>query len=327
MIITVEFAYEYQHKGDKIYTEVVSELSEDAFGQSVESVSGYIAAPTLALANATYQSDVRNVAAYAGALLLNERRPTLAQQRLDTELNSLAALDDRYIFSFQVLRSKTASQRAVEYELSTTSDVQRLERTTMIQGEVFAENVDAASAFLDTLLTGLAVGKRVRFDRRPRYRTAPAVSGGSQATVFVGLQFSEEYVEVLTGVVNGILESECAEEIVYSGDRLVEKPIPDGASIVQKPGTTPGRRTVTARAIGTTETACRTWVKKMRTALLTGTGNPADETYESAPTVTTTFRFLKQTEGVPRGDSANVQLFEVNATFMELLPVFPFDGN
>ena len=316
VLVTVEFSYEYQRKGDRIYTEVTAELSEDTFGNTVEAVSGFIAASTLALAQTTYQNDIRNTASYAAALLLSERRPTQAEQRLDSPLTRLATVEDRFPFHFTVLRPKLECQTAASYEITTSCDVQALERRTIVQGEVFAANEAVAEAFLTTLLTGLGIGKRLRYDRRARYQRGPKVSGGGVSQVLVALSFQEEYEAGLTGVA-GVLECECSEDVVYSGARLVAKPIPDGPSIIQRPGIVEGRRTVSARAIAATETAAATWVRTIRTALLDGA-------HELPPQVATRFVFLRQTAGVPRGAEVNVKLVEVNATFGELLPDHPF---
>jgi hypothetical protein len=321
VFVTVDFTYTYQRKGPRIYLEVTSELSVDTFGQTTETVSGHVAAPTLAAAQAAYLANVRNGSNYATALLMNERTPTLSMQRLaDGTGKEIATLDDRFTFSFQVLRPKGTT--SMSYSIEPDSNLQTLEKTTVVRGTIRAATVTAANTFLDNFLAGLGnLGKRLRSSRPVETMHGPSVKGGT-ASVFVSMNFTETYVAQLTGMVNGILECEVTEDIQYSGDRLVEKAIPSGVSIIQKCGTVAGRRTVTARAVATTETTASAWVKKMRTQLLTGTGVPNAEKYEAPPRVTTVFRFLPQTEGTPRGSGANVRLYECSGTFSEILPEY-----
>lgn len=322
VFVTVEFSYEYQRKGDKTYTEVISELALDTFGLNTETVSGFIVAPTLTLALAAYNTGVRNITGYTDALIINERTPTLAQQRLADGTTELDRQDERFAFSFQVLRPKTATSMA--YTIEPHSDLQTLELKTVVRGTIRAVSKDVANAFLDSFLAGLGnLGKKLDSNRPAEYQRGPSVDGKTTPEIFVALHFTETYVALLTGV-TGILECEVSEQVQYSGDRIVEKPIPDGVSILQKAGIVPGRRVVTARALATTETAALTWVKKMRTQLLTGTGDANAEKYEAPPQVSTTFRFLPQTDGTPRGAGANVRLFECQGIFTEALPEYGF---
>jgi hypothetical protein len=319
VFVTVDFQYEYQRKGSTIYLEVTSELSVDTFGLTTETVSGLVAAPSLAAALAAYNRDVRNTAAYASALVVNERRPTLSRQRLaDGDDTELARFDDRFPFSFQVLRPKTAT--SMQYTVEPAANLQTLELTTVVRGTIRAASAAVAAAFLDSFLGTLGdLGKKVSSSRPAEYQRGPKVQGQGTVEVFTGLHFTENFVGRLTGV-NGILDCEVTEDVQYSGDRLVEKAIPDGVSIIQRCGTVAGRRSVSARAVATTETAARNWVLKMRTQLLTGSGLPSAEQYEAPPRVSTVFRFLPQTDGTPRGNGANVRLFECQGTFGEVLP-------
>jgi len=63
----------------------------------------------------------------------------------------------------------------------------------------------------------------------------------------------------------------------------------------------------------------------MRTQLLTDSSQANAEKYESPPQVSTTFRFLPQTDGTPRGVGANVRLYECQGTFSETLPEYGFN--
>lgn len=54
-------------------------------------------------------------------------------------------------------------------------------------------------------------------------------------------------------------------------------------------------------------------------------GAKADPQHEEPQRIMFVFRFLPQTEGAPRGDGANVRLYECNGVFSEILPSYGFD--
>lgn len=310
VLVGVEFNYEYLRKGEKVYVAVTGELSDETFGLTTETVSGFVAAPTLAKAAEAY-AQIRS--SYGAALVMNERKPTQSQERLlNTDLAVIAAVDRTFPFSFQVVRAKGAV--AMSYTIEPSSNFQTLEVTTQVRGVVRAASAEAAEAYLEAFLGELALGKRVSNGRSKEHMRGPRATGAGLAELFTGLNFTETYVGQLTGMA-GILECEVTEEVVYSTDRIVAQPLPDGPSVLQRCGTTEGRRTVQCRCVATTETTGRNWVRGIRTALLTAEA----QRYEDPPRIATTFRFLPQTEGVPRGDGANVRLYEVAGTFGEVV--------
>jgi len=310
VFVTVDYSFEYQRKGERIYLEATSELSVDTFGLTTETVSGAVAAATLAVAQAVY-TNLRNGQSYATAMVLNERTPTLARQSLqDTPGHETAGLDEQYRFSFQVLRPR-GSAVSMEYELSPESNLQALEKRTTVKGTIRASSLTVAQAYLNSFMAGQQLGKLLTSTTAGQYRRGP-LPNGTISEIFVGLQFTQVWVDLLTGMVNGLLECEVTEEVQYTGDRLVVKGIPDGVSIVQRCGTAPGGRTVTARCVATTETSALAWVKRKQSELLDGT-------YAEPPRLTTVYRFLPQTDGVTTGTGANVKLFEVSAQYREVL--------
>jgi hypothetical protein len=312
--VSVEFNYEYQRKGARTYLEVTAELSKDAFGQNTEVITGYVAAPDLATAQAAYLADVRTLPAYAERLLLSERTPTKSAQII----RGVGEQFDRYAFSLTVFTAKAPGESALEYSITSQTNLQTLEHTSVVAGQVFAANETLAGQFLDAYLATLELGVRTGQPmRKTAFRHGAAVTGSAPVTAFTGLEFSETYVKPLTGM-DGILECEVTEQLRYSGNRVVEKPIPGGISLFQITGITPGQRVVTGRVRATTETACLTWAQKCRALLLT-----AAATYEEAPQVTTTFKFLPQTDGTARGDGANVVCFECSFQFQEWLAEHP----
>jgi hypothetical protein len=291
------------------YLEVTSEQSVDTFGLTTETVSGQVAAPTLDVASQVYAA-VRSGASYATALVLNERRPTVSRYRIqDTPGHEVTGLDERYAFSFQVLRPRGTT--SLEYELGVESSLQTLEKRSTVREIVRAAPEAVAQSYLDSFVGGMELGKKLTTQRLAEYRRVPKPGTGT-AEVFLGLRFTEVWLDLLTGV-SGILECEVAEEVRHSGARLVARPIPDGPSVVQNCGTAHGSRTVTAQCVATAETAGRNWVRAKREELLEGD-------YEEPPRVGTVFRWLPQTDGVVRGVEANVKLFEITGQYTEVLP-------
>lgn len=313
VFVTAEYSYEYQRKGTRTYLEVTAERTTDTFGQTTETVSGFVAAPSLAGALATYTNQVRTLPAYTGSLLLNERTPSATGPSFAREVGGAAADQfERYAFSFTVFVAKTAGQAAGDYAVQTSSNLQTLEQTSTVRGRVLAADRAAADTFLAALLGGLALGTPFGTrDRTELHQAGPKPTAGA-VTVFLGLEFADTYVRKLTGRA-GILECEVTEQLKYSGARLVEKPIPGSASLFQNTGVTPGQRVVSGRCKGTTESACLAWARQCRTLLLSG-GD-----YEEAPTITTRFYFLPQTAGTARGADADVVVFETSFTFTEWL--------
>lgn len=317
VFVPVDFVFEYQRKGQKIYLEVSAERSNETFGRTVETVSGFIVAPDLASAAAVYATDVRNVAPYVDQLILNEKTPTLARQTI----RDSGSQDDRFGFSFTVHIDKATDEIAMEYRLTPSLNFLTLEKITSVRGTVYAASKAAAETFLDSFLNTLALGSRINSERGEINQTGPKVTGLVKAKAFMGFEFNETYSDRLTGQA-GILECDVTEQLQYSGTRWVIKPLPDAPSIVQNCGVQEGRRVVTGNVTAATESACLAWAKKCRTLLLTG-GASGDK-FEEPPQISTRRRFVPRVDGTPAGNGANVRIFESQFTFSEILPDLPF---
>ena len=181
-----------------------------------------------------------------------------------------------------------------------------------------------AEAFLQTTLAGLNLtGKVTNNARTPHTRSGPQITSAGAGSVFESMDFSVTYISLFTGV-TGILECEVTEDVLYSGNRNVEKMIPDGPSIIQQAGTTLGARAVSARCRATTRSAADAWVRTMRTALLASQNGSGVQAYEDPARVSTRYGFLPQTAGVVNGGGANVTVYETSATFSERIPQLVF---
>lgn len=320
IFVTVEFSYEYEAQTAASYWEAVSTLSTDNYGTSTETVTGFVVAPSLAAAGALYQTAVRGLALFAGALVISERTPTLNQQ----QIVGSGSLTGRYDFALTVLRPKTSGTNSIQYDVRTTPNFRTLELTTSVSGRVWAATQPDAEAFIQSLVTGLNLtGKLVDNPRSPHFRSGPGVGGAGAASVFESMDFTVTYVGLFTGVA-GILESEVTEDLTYSGNRNVEKAIPDGPSLVQQCGITLGSRVVTARCRATTATAAAAWVRGIRTLMLASVNGSSVQAYEQPPRISTGYKFLPQIAGVPTGTGSNVTVYEAVGTFSEWIPELVF---
>lgn len=315
--VAVDFNFEYLRKGLRTYTELASELTKETFGQDRESVSGFIMAPNQAAALAAYQTNVRSLPVYADALVLNEKYPTLTQAIIsDGNNNNPAALDQRFGFSFTVHRIKGASG-AMNYSIRPRQNILANELRTNVSGVVYAASEDAARAYLAVYTATLNLGSLVEQDPGSvNYQKADTAAGENTAA-FLSLEFNQTYVQVLSGTA-AVLESECTEEVLYSGVRNVEKAIPDNVSVIQNVGTTCGQVTINAMAKGTTEAAARAYVVKCM-GLLRTSGN-----YNQPPRIQTRFQLLELASDTPRAAGARVKIFVVTGTFAQLVPNLPF---
>lgn len=329
--VTVQFSYEYQAKGARTYLEFVAELTRDEFGNTVENVQGYATALTFADAQTAYVAHVRSLAAFEGVLLLNERTTSGGEERL-VKLEAEAAdstLPVRVNFSFQLQHAK--GEVRVQYSVEPEYDWENLIKRTTLSGTVWGATVAECTARVEALGAALVdAGVRKRSRRQEQYLTGVDLAAEA-TTALVCLTFQEEYEQTLAGSAT-ILECTCEEDILYSGTRWIEKPLPDGPPLIQQAGTTMCKRSVSGRVKAPTTAACLNWAKRVRRLLLVGGPNLAvDEKYEQPPQLTWTFEFLPLTEGVPVQDvnpgseaPANVRVHVCSFRFEEWIPEHEF---
>lgn len=306
-LVTVEFSYAYKVKGTQTYVEYSVATQGEEFSRAVESVSGYVAAPSLAQAQAAYaalKSGWTN-------LLLNENT-TESRQRLSPATEFF----DRLQFSFTVHAAKSAV--TASYKVVTEVDWSGLTRNTTVSGQVWAADEAAANAYLDgTLLPGLgALGQRVTSQRSVARNTGRNLAGATVAEVFIGLDFAEGYTAALSGY-EGIVECAVTEDVTHSGTRWIEKPLPDGASVYQSAGTTAAERVVSGTVRALTRAACAEWAARCRRLLLVGPSG-----HEHAPRLVWGMAFARLVSGYPVAEgsnAANVQCHTLQFTFRESL--------
>lgn len=303
--VRLEFTYDYQRKdGVPIFVEISSGISTVAFGNDSETISGYISAPTLAEAEANYESLVK--ADLASRLILNED-VTTGSQRTGTESLSTAQFT-RLEFRIQLFKRRAANTAAYSYTIATERDWLTLTQRSTVSGSCWAATKAEAQTTISGFLGTLGLGKPVR---SADTASTSKWTGGSE---FGQYDFEEVFETRITGQ-TAILSCELSEEVEHSGVRWVEQPLPrnddgsGGVSLFQDAGLRPGKRTVNGTVVAPTKLLCQQWAAAQR-VLLTGT-------YEDPPVLRYGYEFAPRIEGVVSGSAENVRLHRLSFTFSE----------
>jgi hypothetical protein len=331
--VRVEFSYDYQLKGNRVFIELASETAIETFGEDSERVQGFVVAANTTAASTAYQDLVR--AAFANRLIRSE---STSEQKLLIQRGSynganwvastgVTTMATRLDFSFTVFKPK-ASGSAIQYAISSDFDYTKLQEALTIKGTfvgtaalMTAAQARQAGNALDALLNPLTVGKTKVTSSRQLSRQ----KFGSLDEALT-LEFTESWTAKLSSAAQ-VLQCEVAEEITYTGTRWVVSPIPDNQSVVQDCGIQEGSRSISGTILAATETAAMAWIGQIRQmAFPSGTGGGAAPSvrFHQPPRIVRSFKFLPLLTGVPRGGSANFQVVEVQFQFSELLPNFPY---
>jgi hypothetical protein len=313
--VRLEFTFEYQRKGSRVYVELASSVALQAFENDRETVSGYASAADEASARAAYAL-VR--ALYSGRLVLAEESSVATQKVGDT--SQFARLD----FRLEVFKPKAANATTFRYEIDTAKEWTTLSQTISVQGTAFGSDRAAVLAAVEGFTSTLGLS----LDGRKPTRTQRTESFGKEAsgTTLFQVAFSDVYVTELTGVA-GILECSVTEEVQYSGTRWVVQDVPrnavgtGGVSIVQDCGVDAGRRTVRGSAVAATLGTAKEWASAQKSLL---TGDADAKSYPVPEQLTVDYEFSPLLAGVVSGIGANVKMVRVAFTYGEILPNYPY---
>lgn len=335
--VRVEFEFGYQLKASRIYLESASEISTETFGDSSESVSGFVVAASDAAARAAYATYVRN--AYNARVVRNERTTSSNQKLAEgsyvagvwTPTSGVATQFVKLDFSFSCAKAKTAGEYAIRYGFSVDQDYLTLKKTVTFSGtfsgtEAFITAVrdETVGNKLDAFISTIIPSGGILTNRRRE--TQHEKVGDSTASAVLSLSFSETYECPLTGD-DQVLSSTVSETIRYSGTRWVAGAIPDGASVMMNCGTEPGERTVSGEIVAVTETSAMAMVDALRQLAFpagVGGGDAPGTRYTAPPEITRSWEFLPITDPDPRGGSANARFCRVSFSFRETLPTYAY---
>lgn len=335
--LRVDFQFSYKVKSQRLFLEVNMTTRNNAFGDQVESISGFVTAKDAATANTAYTTYIR--APYASRLV-REEEVTLVKQEIGkgtygatgafTAGSGRDSMHTGYRFSFSVWKAKAAGTFAFRYKFGVDKDFVNLRQTTNLQGEMYGDEALLGAAAdgtagnkLDQLIALLVPGATTLRSRRERN----VEQLGTDITALISISFNEEMVSRITGS-SQILQCQLEEDILYSGTRWNRGPNPAGApSVMQNVGLTEGERTIRGSVMAATETAAMAYVNTVRQmSFPTGTGGAATPTtrYMDPPRIKRSFSFQPLTEGVARGTGANAEFISVEFEFKETVPNLPF---
>jgi hypothetical protein len=220
--VCVEFAYEYQIKGERGYAEVGSTTDLQTFGEDAESVSGFIVARDLNTARSLYLSQVRN--AYNSRLIRSEKT---SDSKILIESGSylgaflgtgtFQSMFVRYKFEFQVFKTKTSGY-AIKYGLEVAIDYTRLIKESTVEGSFFGTDALLADVQnrvagnpLDVFLAALNFGNLLRDSRK-----ASSDKVGTTINQALSVAFTNSYIAKLTSGAQ-ILECHISEDSPMGG--------------------------------------------------------------------------------------------------------------
>ena len=361
--VRLSFSYEYQSKlsAGRAYLELTTSVQQEVFGVDVETCSGFVAARDAATAEALYLQQIAVL--YEGRLIQTQQTSFAQSQNQmsDDRTDQVKAMVNgaslalgltagsgpnagfnaqfiRMDFNVTVFQPKAAGELGLKYSLEVTRDFLTLELRTTVQGSCYAGNRALADAAVGTLLgavlgsvvwgfgsggAGMAnVRSRRAEDREWDGQGAP---GDGTNDVHLKLDFEEDYVGRVTGQA-GVIEMKLTERVVYSGTRWSVQNLPfnddgsGGVAIPQPTGIEAGSRTVTGSVTAATFATAQTWAKAQRNLL---TGDELGGHYPQPEQWDTDYQFVPRIDGIPKGATANVQLYRVNFTLGEILPLYP----
>jgi hypothetical protein len=346
--LRVEFSYVYQIKGSRIYLELTSSVTEEAFGESQERMSGFLVAADEATARSQYALLVR--AAYATRIVRSEtldvrteRAPdgyglrAVGSDAITNQAVTNAGMFTRLDFSFALFKPKETGVFGIKYGLQIVNDYVARTTNTTVSGLFVAAPaqlaaIEAGTANeLDTFLATLT-GYGTRINRQIDVDKEQV--GTLKDTVMV--RFSVQYTKALVGGA-ALLKCQLSEEISYSGKRWVFQDVPDpdiGFTRAQDCGVVPAKRTVNGTVSAIDEVAAMGWIALQRSnagglwAKFPGTNPdgvlPQNRRYEDPPKITRSFEFVPMDPtALARGTSPTFQICNVSFTFSETIPNLP----
>lgn len=248
----------------------------------------------------------------------------------------------RLEFSFVIATPRPANtDLAVRYSLTIETDILRLTKRTMIEGEIFAGNLADVAAARTHLLAGFNTGafgqltKQRTGERREKYIGAAGVTAGyapqgvalnvstgeAYTGLLVGYTFSDEYEGRLTGIA-GVIECRLQERVTHSGANVVVQPTAFGNDTFQLCGVRSARRTLSGTVTAATEATCRAWAHAALATPNWATASGAS--VSDPPEIGVNWDIEPRTELVARGVSANARLVQLEFSQQSYHEVLPY---
>jgi len=289
----VEFEWTYSLQGSRVWVEMQSEATFEAFGPDREQVSGFVAAASIAAVRALYET-IR--AGYATYLIESER---VTEHRVKVKQTTGVPIG------------------------STNTPPKAGSWGTAINTAEVADNTAEPGSGRIVNPPSLGAGYVRQWERLDF--TLALHRPKAAAGFLVKMDFSCTYVRRLEGE-DALIEVELSDEYEHSGPRLVARPTAFGRDVVQTCGIQSGRRTIRASATAVLESTAVAWVKQQyNLAFSPAIGAAPSTRYRQPPRLSTTPNFaLLETSPTARGDTTNVAVWKASLESSEILPNFDF---
>lgn len=251
IFIECSFSYEYQRKGAKVYAEVTSETVKETFGNSTETISGFVASSsksTSQTAAATFK--------LSGRLIHTERMSAGDIHQTTDSVDQHVRVD--FTFSYYLAHSAGS----VQYSREDAKDYTARTLTVTYSGTAWA----ADEAGCDTLINALVVGETGNILRDVRTVNKEAAQS---ITALISKSFNIGYSRALTAIAGeDILNAEYTISITYSIDAAVFTIIPYGVAYVETAVyQTPASINISGNVSALSEASAVSWATGKRTSL------------------------------------------------------------
>jgi hypothetical protein len=254
--VEVSFSYDYVSKSALRFAEVNREVQTAPFGDPRETISGFVAAETLAAAQT-----MANGFKLSGRILRDSTMRT--SERTIGEVKQAMRVDFSFTYYF------TQVTVSIAYGVETTSDFTTLEKTLVTSGVARGPSEEACNSAIETLTKSTATGlKRVQ---KTRKADREKQTGDS---VFISVSFTDRYIGPADDELGlDIVAASYSVRTQYSVNRASLTLIPFGLPFRQAGvGLTPGVQTITGTVTARKAETARAWGKSKQ-SLLHGGGD------------------------------------------------------
>ena len=295
----VIFSYEYLSRAGRVYAEVQNDTTNAGFGDSSQTISGFVVADSQIAALAL----ARSFQLGSGTILLSAKE-NVSSFNAGTGTGDLAGFDSGgasqqflkvdFNYSYYVAHA----DGSVKWSVGDSRDMKTRILTLTYTGTAWAADAATANSLIDSLETPPTGGALTKRDRRVDSEQRNSVTG------FLSVAFNDTYEGPFTAASGeAVLEAEYSVEATLSVNTAVVTEVPYGSPVVQTGvGYNKGSLTVSGFATGITEACCKAWGRNLRSIVQSG------GRYEKAPREKIGYAYYFEAP-------SNVRLFRFDFTY------------
>lgn len=255
--VEVTFSYEYLAKSTTLrFAEVTREVPVTPFADQRETISGYVAAETLVIAEAMVDSF------QLSGRLLRDKTKRYSERVIAAGTRQAQRIDFTFIYYL------TPVSVGLQYGIETSNDFTAGERAVTLSGIARGPDEEACNAAIDLLVQARGES-RVSSSRKADFEKEIATS--QEATPYlVSVSFTERFSGVPDSGAS-IINASYSVRTSYSIDKASFTLIPFGSPYVQAGvGRTPGVQTITGSVTSRSAAGARAWGKSKKSHLHSG---------------------------------------------------------